>query len=83
MDQAAAANIHTYWIDSAKVPCSGVAPYNCLRVKKGVDFATTDWGIFFNPIEGFDYEPGHTYQLLVKETKRAPGLTPADASSII
>jgi heat shock protein HslJ len=83
MDKVASANMHTYWVDSAKVPCSGVAPSQCLRVKKGADFAATDWGNFFSPIEGFDYEPGNIYQLLVKETKREAGRTPADASSII
>ena len=83
MDRASSANVHTYWIDSSKATCSGVAPHQCLRVKKGIDFDATDWGNFFSPIEGFDYEPGSIYQLLVKETKREAGTTPADASSII
>jgi heat shock protein HslJ len=81
IDTAAAGKVYTYWVDSAKAPCSRVAPYQCLRVKKGADFASTDWGNFFSPIEGFDYEPGHIYQLFVKETKRAPSR--ADASSVI
>ncbi|WP_020569562.1 DUF4377 domain-containing protein [Neolewinella persica] len=83
MGTTASANMETYWVDSAKVPCSGMAPKNCLQVKKGPDFAATDWGNFFSPIEGFDYEPGYVYQLLVKETKREAGTTPADASSIL
>lgn len=76
-------NIFTYWIDSAKVPCTGVAPQQCLRVKKGPDFAAAEWQYFYSSIEGFDYEPGNIYQLRVKEAPRNASEPPADASSII
>lgn len=79
-DKIASANIHTYWIDSSRVPCTGVAPQQCLRVKKGT---ATEWQYFYSSIEGFDYEPGNIYQLRVKETQRSAAETPADGSSII
>lgn len=79
----ASANVYTYWIDSARVPCTSVVPQQCLRVKKGTEFATAEWQYFYGTIEGFDYEPGSVYQLRIKETPRSAADTPADASSII
>ena len=57
--------------------CEGVAPSICLQVRESTD---GQWTNFFGEINGFDYEPGYSYKLLVKkETVKNP---PADGSSI-
>ena len=58
-------------------PCVGVAPTICMQVRETTD---GQWTNFFGKINGFDYEPGYSYKLLVKkETVENP---PADGSSI-
>jgi heat shock protein HslJ len=57
--------------------CVGVAPQTCMLVKENPD---DEWTFFYSPIEGFEYEEGYTYELLVNEI---PVANPAaDASSI-
>lgn len=62
-----------------KVPCNnGVAKTDCYQVKFGKD---TTWQYFYNNIEGFNYQPGYKYKIIVtKQDKK--GLVPADASSV-
>lgn len=65
------------FVKENKVPCQGVAPMECLQVKynnKG------DWQFFYDHIEGFNFEKGNRYELMVVRTKRQ-GVIPADASS--
>ena len=69
----------TYWINSARVPCVGVGPMECLEVRQS---ESADWQLFYSDIEGFDYEPGYLYRIKVREEKRDPENIPADASSI-
>lgn len=57
--------------------CVGVGPQSCMLVKENPD---DEWTFFYDQIEGFDYEEGYTYELLVNEV---PVANPAaDASSI-
>jgi heat shock protein HslJ len=59
------------------VDCVGVAPQECMLVKGDPD---GDWTYFYDQIQGFDYEPGYEYELVVREDKiKNP---PADASSL-
>jgi hypothetical protein len=58
-------------------PCTGVEPQECLLVRKRPD---GDWQLFYDPIEGFDFEPGYEYTLLV--AIRSVPDPPADGSSI-
>jgi len=44
------------------VPCVGAFPMDCLLVREPGDL---DWQYFHDTIEGFTYEPGFTYTLLV------------------
>ena len=44
------------------VDCVGEGPRQCMQVKYQPD---EDWQFFYNQIEGFDYEPGYRYTLLV------------------
>jgi heat shock protein HslJ len=69
-------NTETLLIKESKAPCTGVAPMECLQVKHEKD---TAWTLFYSNIEGFDYQPGYQYKLLVSvsEVKNPP----ADASS--
>lgn len=60
-------------IKENKAPCTGVAPMECMQVKEG-----KNWTLFYNTIEGFDYEPGYRYKLRVVRTE--VDKPPADAS---
>ena len=69
----------TYWVNSYRTPCEGVAPMECLEIRRGNSEA---WELFYSEIEGFDYEPGYLYRIRVREEKLDPARVPADASSI-
>jgi heat shock protein HslJ len=57
--------------------CVGVGPQSCMLVKESPE---DDWTYFYDQIEGFEYEEGYSYELLVTEI---PVPNPAaDASSI-
>lgn len=60
-------------------PCSaGVMQKDCLLVKW--ETTSGEWSFFYDDIEGFDYQKGYQYKLLVhEEPVENP---PADASSI-
>ncbi|PZX55847.1 DUF4377 domain-containing protein [Algoriphagus chordae] len=73
-------NTETWWVNSAKMDCVGVAPMSCFQIQKGAEIDPSAWEFFYISIEGFDYEPGNIYQIKVKVTdKDSP--VPADASS--
>jgi hypothetical protein len=57
------------------VSCTGVAPMQCLQVKKG-----NKTELFYASIAGFSPVSGHAYRLLVKEDKIEN--PPADGSSL-
>ncbi len=57
--------------------CVGVSPQSCMLVKENPE---DEWTYFYDQIEGFAYEVGYTYELLVNEI---PVANPAaDASSV-
>lgn len=59
------------------VDCVGVAPQQCMLVRENPE---DDWKYFYDQIEGFQYEEGYLYKLLVlQETDPNP---PADRSAI-
>ena len=72
-------NTFTYWVNSQRVPCTGVGPMECLEVRKE---GSDTWELFYSQIEGFQYEPGYLFRIRVQEEKLDPSLVPADASSI-
>ena len=59
------------------VDCVGVAPQKCLLLK---EHAEDDWELWYESIEGFEFEQGFLYELLVEET--TIDNPPADASGI-
>lgn len=58
--------------------CTGVAPTTCMQVKYK---NSKNWELFYGNIEGFKYEAGYRYVLLVNRSKRKN--IPADASAYI
>jgi hypothetical protein len=63
-------------VDSRWVTCVGEGTQQCLRVKHGTD----DWTMFYDHIEGFSFEEGHTYKLKVRVSPVSD--PPADGSSL-
>ena len=73
---------YVYWVNSAKVPCDGVGGMHCLNVQKGKKLDFENWQNFYSSIEGFNYQPGYIYKLIVHEEKISKENLPADTSSI-
>lgn len=71
----------TFWINSAKLPCQGVGPMSCLQVQDGEKIEEGRWQNFFSNIEGFEYEPGNIYRIVVAVEQLPPPI-PADALSL-
>ena len=65
------------WIGPERVECEGVAPMMCLQVAESED---GDYQLFYDTIEGFDYEEGTSYVIDVSITEVEN--PPADASSL-
>jgi hypothetical protein len=61
-----------------RVPCVGVGPMECLLVRYAAD---GEWEAFYDAIEGFSFDPGYHYTLLVRRSTVAEPVA-ADASSI-
>lgn len=64
-------------VASQRVPCTGLVPRECLRVRQLPD---TAWGLFYDAIDGFAFEAGFEYTLRVR-VRTVPN-PPADASSL-
>ncbi|WP_288369425.1 DUF4377 domain-containing protein [uncultured Algoriphagus sp.] len=72
--------VETWWINSAKVECTGVGPMSCLQISKEEALDRDSWQLFYSSIEGFEYEPGFIYRIRVEISDKAEPI-PADASS--
>ena len=59
-----------------EVECFGVGPRTCLQVRESPD---EPWRNFFDSIQGFDFEPGFLYELVVEKRPVSP--VEADGSS--
>ena len=55
--------LQTLIINDHRVDCIGEARMKCLLVKHR---ETDNWQYFYDPIEGFEYEPGYVYRIEVK-----------------
>ena len=71
-----------YYVNSAKVPCTGVGEQQCLEIQKGNAMVPGQWELFYDTIEGFDYKPGYISKIVVKEEKLSAESVPADASNM-
>ena len=67
----------TLYVAHFKVDCVGVGPMECMQVRETPD---GDWTMFYDRIQGFDYEEGYEYELRVHTEEVAN--PPADASSL-
>ena len=65
------------WIGPERVECEGVAPMMCLQVAESED---GDYQLFYDTIEGFDYQEGTSYVIDVSITEVEN--PPADASGL-
>ncbi|WP_280234426.1 DUF4377 domain-containing protein [Nocardia cyriacigeorgica] len=63
-------------VAAEQADCVGVAPMRCLQVRYAPG---EDWQLFYDGIDGFTYEPGYEYELVVRVT--SVGNPPADHSS--
>ncbi|MEN8255971.1 MAG: META domain-containing protein [Verrucomicrobiota bacterium] len=72
------AEVKTLYVGPTMADCVGVAPMTCLLVKDSPD---AEYGMFYDPIEGFDYVPGYEYELRVEVAEREN--VPADASALV
>lgn len=69
--------VETLFVSEVLVDCQGESAQKCLQVR-GSDGEA--WRNFYAPIEGFEHEASHTYELRVEVTKVANA--PADAPSL-
>ncbi len=67
----------TLFIAHYKVECVGVAPQECFLIKGSPE---GEWENFYDQIQGFDWEAGYEYELLVKVFDVIN--PPADSSSL-
>ena len=65
------------FVGPEKVPCEGAGPMECLQVKYSPE---DEWQLFYNTIEGFQWEPGFFYELRVNVYQVEN--PPADGSSL-
>ncbi|WP_224996194.1 DUF4377 domain-containing protein [Cesiribacter sp. SM1] len=64
-----------------KVNCSGYeGQTDCYLVQEGSLIGTDEWNYFYEQIEGFNYETGFIYELLVN--KRKVKNPPMDAPNV-
>src|SRR3990172_2918671 len=54
----------TIYVGPALVDCVGVAPQKCMQVKESPE---DEYTLFYGQIEGFEYQEGYEYVLLVRE----------------
>lgn len=59
----------TLRVNSYTVQCTGEMEGECLLVQEGDAIGSEDWEYFYyrDSIEGFEYEPGFVYDLLVRK----------------
>ena len=58
--------LKTIYVGPELVDCVGVAPQKCLQVKEN---PADEYTLFYDQIEGFVYEEGFEYELLILEEK--------------
>lgn len=65
----------TLYVGPTLADCVGVAPQKCMQVKTSPD---GEYQLFYDTIQGFDYEEGYDYEITVSRTEIEN--PPADAS---
>lgn len=75
-------NEKIYWVAGTMVDCIGVGKMNCIQIQVGDKIEKGNWTLFYNDIDGFVYEPGYIYKLIVREQILAAENLPADVSNL-
>lgn len=57
------ATTEVLFVGPERVPCEGVGPQLCLRVRRAPD---ADWELFYDTIHGFEPRPGTSYEIEVR-----------------
>jgi hypothetical protein len=57
-------NLKTVYVGPEKVDCEGEGPQTCYQIKENPD---DPWSLYYYEIDGFEYEPGYEYELIVSE----------------
>jgi heat shock protein HslJ len=70
------------WVKGIQANCTGVGPMKCLLIQKGEEIKPGEWQYLYTGIEGFQFQNGTRYKLLVSEEKLKASDVPADGSSI-
>ena len=70
------------WVNSLRVPCTGLIEMQCLEIQEGEQFASDKWELFYDRIEGFKFRAGYIHKLKIKKENLDPVDVPADGSSI-
>lgn len=55
----------TFRIKENRASCTGFFEMECYLIQQGAKINTDEWEYFYNEIEGFAYEPGFVYKILV------------------
>lgn len=71
-----------YWVNSTKVSCVGLTPMKCLQIQKSETLDPSIWESFHGSIQGFEYQAGYIYKIIVNERQLDSADLPEDASSI-
>lgn len=53
-------------VQAHRVACQPGGNANCFSVQKGATIGMDTWEVLQQPIEGFNFEEGYTYDLIVK-----------------
>jgi heat shock protein HslJ len=69
--------VMTVFVGPELVDCEGEGPQKCMLVKENQE---DDWHLFYDQIDGFYYEEGHNYEIVVR-VENIPN-PPAGGSSI-
>lgn len=69
------------WINSTMKPCTGVAPTQCMEIQTGNKLQPNAWTLFYDKIEGFNYQPGNIYKIKVSVEDLNIKDVPADSST--
>ena len=64
----------TLRVKENKISCSGyMGQTECYLIQQGSKIGSEEWDYFYEQIQGFIYEPGYVYELLVaKESVKDP-----------
>ena len=76
-------SIELFWVDSARVNCTGAFEQLCYLIQNNEIVIDDDWNFLYDSIDGFDsqYEEGFIYRIKVR--REFISNPPADASSYI